>query len=1237
MDDISLEDLVYTYPSNEDQYIQKFVSDTKEFSEVGAPASERPPDLGGFFNHQLLVHRLINVYDRLLLIHRAGTGKTCAAVGGAEAFKRAFASGLSDYVDLYMRAPRSNIKHVYVITKGQTIQDIFKSEIICKCSPPNEYETTGIETSRNESARSRAVNSVLKKYYTFTSYYMFTKNLDFTPAGIQATIEKYSDCLFIMDEGHNTNSGGIDGLVDASWDDFRELDRLYEVNKANEKNRIKALVDAGSLEQEEGNKQFRRWTRQNKPFKTADQKHLIYKALHNLFHTVLRSKVLILTATPMINEVGEVAPIMNLLLPLSNQMPTRNQGIIDYSNVTLNDVFRYFNGIVSYVRESDTGVDVEHAGIPLSSYNITYNISGRDYLSTYTIFMSPMSDFQYNVYLRILNRTSANPTLDQVTDTKTGSDFRIKERQSLIFVYPDGSFGNAGFNRYIIHERADNYRISPEFRTYLDTVHEDGLTGLQRSSMKVSDIIAQCENAHIPLGPHTNQVITNDMFINSENMISMRAKSFIFSLYVSGSGAILISLMFEYQGWERFDGTVFPSNRVGNESRFCGSDVADPSEQINIPVNYRRFAIITGQTSKSKSSNIMKLFNHPQNYDGRYIRAIIISPVGGEGISFMDTTEDHLVGPDWTEGSMYQAERRTVRVTSHINLRRKILGAKIRLFNDVDATERIKIKMYRHASVAYRDGNFLLPLNDQIDLSMYAYSEQKDIEIKGMERFMKQSAIDCNVNRNRNIHENDVDGTQNCDYQDCNYFCAVDLLPPREDEIDDRSYDILYSGPIVEIIISNIRQLFVTNDRLSFETLYDRIREMNPDNYKNKYVDMAIERMISERIPVRNRYGYTQYVNTDGRILFTQNTYPTVIGTEDDYMRNIQRSYYSSNLIGVESRNIDDLIAENSAFGQRQLMDSLLGYVNIADRTFREGFNSLSALSKIMILEDSLVNASITGAAAGGVAIRDLLGGYWMRYKYSNSEIDKIREKRINPVITRGRRRNINKALDPISEEDFQIVESNILDSDEYVFVHHLHDIVFRTQKYDILTKIPVRMRIYIPSEGIGWRDVTVDEYTYFAGIIGHYNRENARRYEQNDVYGVYLKIDESLSIVDNRDLIDASDRRNISTGRLCSGIPKDDLIDIMYYMEPKIYPEQYPEPTGTVLNMFSNLISRSRKVSSHITMSDDPDDIDKIRFFYIWYTVNVISTVEQRMYNVPEMCDLILRELHSRGLLLIR
>ena len=57
-----------------------------------------------------------------------------------------------------------------------------------------------------------------------------------------------------------------------------------------------------------------------------------------------------------------------------------------------------------------------------------------------------------------------------------------------------------------------------------------------------------------------------------------------------------------------------------------------------------------------------------------------------------------------------------------------------------------------------------------VDIEFYKISEIKDVNIKKIERIMKEAAIDCSINKERNLLSG-YDDLRECEYMECQYEC----------------------------------------------------------------------------------------------------------------------------------------------------------------------------------------------------------------------------------------------------------------------------------------------------------------------------------------------------------------------------------------------------------------------------------------------------------------------------------
>lgn len=72
MDNIELDELVYTYPDYNVENIQTLISSKEEFREVSGLISESVPKRGQLYRHQKFIKRIMMQYDSQFIIHATG-------------------------------------------------------------------------------------------------------------------------------------------------------------------------------------------------------------------------------------------------------------------------------------------------------------------------------------------------------------------------------------------------------------------------------------------------------------------------------------------------------------------------------------------------------------------------------------------------------------------------------------------------------------------------------------------------------------------------------------------------------------------------------------------------------------------------------------------------------------------------------------------------------------------------------------------------------------------------------------------------------------------------------------------------------------------------------------------------------------------------------------------------------------------------------------------------------------
>ena len=275
----------------------------KEFYDNRLGPVDVPITLGELFPQQKVVGRFLSshtTYKGLLVVHETGTGKTCAAFAVAEANKHR--------------------KKIVFLTPNAPLYKAQKEELIKRCFPFEYREKRGMLRPRLSG-------------YTFKTHQEFASEVSRIPEEQQ--IQNYSDTVFIVDEVQKIRNLSV---RDAKKRAVKELEKRG-VTTDDEKYE-KAL--------------------ENLQKKFEDK---TYSHLHSLFHRVKRSKIVLLTATPMVDKASEIVDVLNLILPIDKQLrrgPLNSeklveaiQGRVSYMRSPLGAASRFIESFVGNFTETE--------------------------------------------------------------------------------------------------------------------------------------------------------------------------------------------------------------------------------------------------------------------------------------------------------------------------------------------------------------------------------------------------------------------------------------------------------------------------------------------------------------------------------------------------------------------------------------------------------------------------------------------------------------------------------------------------------------------------------------------------------------------------------------------------------------------------------------------------------------------------------------------------------------------
>jgi len=141
----------------------------------------------------------------------------------------------------------------------------------------------------------------------------------------------------------------------------------------------------------------------------------------------------------------------------------------------------------------------------------------------------------------------------------------------------------------------------------------------------------------------------------------------------------------------------------------------------------REYFVWTGQTNKDKILEFKQKFDNPSNDNGEKIQIVLGTVTIMEGVSFKNVHHVHILNPWWNLSRINQVIARAVRFKSHTSL--------------PDGEQYVNI--YQHFSV--------LPNTESIDIKLLNKSRKKHLVNHRFQRYLKESAVDCQLNAAINL------------------------------------------------------------------------------------------------------------------------------------------------------------------------------------------------------------------------------------------------------------------------------------------------------------------------------------------------------------------------------------------------------------------------------------------------------------------------------------------------------
>ena len=728
-----------SYPSIQDEDFYNKLYNKKEIYEtkiVSDPPKRRSSGIS-LEPHQVFARNYTSFktpYDSLLLFHQVGTGKTCSAIAIAEGMKQ--------------NITRKN--KILVMVKNKLIETNFKNELKSEFCTGDTYldaeQRNTIQTGRLADKRViiTAATKKINQTYEFVTFKTF----------VNRTIGRLS----------------------------KDKRRVITGSKISDISHRTIIIDeAHNLTLNEG-----------------------YTAIRTLLNKSVGCKIILLTATPIFDSLTELPEILNLLYPgpHKNLLPTRKNlanasppiikrkslGISKNTAINIKITIpiltdhgkeiikKSAKGRISYLRVGKTNFpDVKEKGEYL-----------RNRIGSIRVIKCEMSPFQYKSFQKAIDKDKKKDNSVEAITNEDESPVAFKNiSDASTFVFPDGSFGKTGFNRFTKKSTSTRRVINmitkretiKEFTEYKFTGDKSvyKLKNLEKYSSKFAEIIKTIEKSNGPV--------------------------FVFSGFVTEGGISLLALILEENGYIKYSNAT-KSSRA------------------------KKYMVLDGSVPVDIRERNRKTFNDPKNKDGNIIKVILGSPAVSEGITLKNVRQVHLVEPPWNMSRISQVIGRAARNFSH---------------QDLPEKDR-KVDVYKYVASSPK-GEYT------IDELKYIVCEEKDRAIKEAERILKKGAVDCSLNRLRNILPPNLFKTSICDYDTCSYRCDSGPVPNGH-KLDDRNY--LSSIPPSELQLAKkeISSAFKKNSAWTIDDLSKSLKHIN-----SYVIYAAMNDIINSQNILEDKYG----------------------------------------------------------------------------------------------------------------------------------------------------------------------------------------------------------------------------------------------------------------------------------------------------------------------------------------------------------------------------------------------
>ncbi len=745
-------------------------------------------------NYQNFIKNFMSIdtkYDRLLLVHSTGVGKTITS--------------LSCGID-YMQKIKSNI---YILGFSK---EIFRRELI---SRPEFGFVTKNEIQNLKEIKSKILQFNLKR-------------------DKDKYIETKKSLIRRLRKGKN---GKIIFIG------YKELFNRF-ITKINNKVDLDSITSLQILKDMIENKDIKI----NKEFiDSMNGSFIICDEIHNLYNSyglnnwglslkvildMINSKCLFLSATPINNKPYKITSVLTLL---NKNKFYKIDDIFQNENLTKEGEKIIIEGLhakISYLVDKNPELypnknfEGEHipgisylkfikcpmSDLHMRSYLELINIQNKD-----SSFISKMSssedDDDKDIYSNIYNNLDPNYKIVLDNDSRYLNDFVMpgeNKKHELIGLYTKKEINSQ------INNATTSWKKKYEIDLIKgDAIYNDTITG----SILLKDNIKIYSTKYYKMLQLIEDCVKNN-----------KGKIFIYHNYIRTSGAYFIDSVLRQNGMVNIDDPDIDSTKCSK----CFIERKNHKPKDEHEYKPLKFMTITGMISKKKIDDKLDLFNTSSNKDGDIIKIIIGSRAIKESYDLKEIRNVMVLHQPENVSTLIQILGRAIRKKSHFSLEKHLRHVHIYILVSTIPNKYQKDKSYIYS----------------FEEMKYKYKINMYKKIQQINDIIMNNAIDYTINHNINftnnnssfvsISENDSSKDNESDLFSERVYDKTKLIRVDYNKINTKTFTTYHSKDEIAHCIYIIKRLFLEYSQV---WKYDDLLKMT----KNPYFKTNINNMfISE-------------------------------------------------------------------------------------------------------------------------------------------------------------------------------------------------------------------------------------------------------------------------------------------------------------------------------------------------------------------------------------------------------